>query len=95
MNTLTKSSVISLLSLSGLIACSDDGKESEILLSEVPPEIIKVAQDTLPGIALDEAEKHVKKDGIIYELEGRLISGEEYEIKISASGTIIKIELED
>ncbi len=67
----------------------------EIPLSEVPANIIKTVQNSLPGISLTEAEKEVKDGAVIYELEGRLINGNEYEIKISDDGTIIKIELED
>ncbi len=52
-------------------------------------------QNTLPGISLTEAEKETKDDSVIYELEGKLINGKEYEIKIAADGTIIKIKLED
>jgi uncharacterized membrane protein YkoI len=93
MNIYTRYTLITCLSLSGLIACSD--KDNEIPLSEVPAEIIAVAQNTLPGIVLDEAEKCTKDDRVVYELEGKLISGEEYEMKITASGKILKIELED
>ena len=67
----------------------------EIPLSEVPANIIKTVQNSLPGISLTDAEKEVKDGVVIYELEGRLINGNEYEIKISNDGTIIKIELED
>ncbi len=88
-----KTSVIAMLALSLLNACSDN--EIDIPLSEVPGNIITIVQNTLPGISLTEAEKEVKKDGVIYQLEGKLIDGKEYEIEITESGTILKIELED
>ena len=94
MNNLLRPVLIICVSSLILNACADK-KDTDIPLSEVPSNIISIAQNTLPGIALDEAEKHVKKGVIIYELEGKLISGEEYEIEITESGTIIKVELED
>ena len=93
MNNFIKTSSVAILSTITLNACSD--KEIEIPLSEVPANVITIVQDTLPGISLTEAEKEVKDDIVIYELEGELINGKEYEIKITGNGTIIKIELED
>ncbi len=78
-----------------LSACSENSSEIEIPVSEVPANIINIVQDTLPGILLTEAEKETRDETVIYELEGKLINGKEYEIKIAADGTIIKIELED
>ena len=95
MNTQLKISAITILSILSLSACSDKDNDVEIPLSEVPASIITIVQDTLPGISLTEAEKEVKENTVIYELEGKLSNGKEYEIKISENGTIIKIELED
>lgn len=95
MNSSTKLSVIVLSSAIALSACSDKSNEVEVPLSEVPANIIATVQNTLPGISLSEAEKETKDDTVIYELEGKLINGKEYEIEIAADGTIIKIELED
>ena len=78
-----------------LAACTEKSSEIEIPLSEVPANIVSIVQNTLPGISLVEAEKEIRDEIVIYELEGKLINGKEYEIKIAADGTIIKIELED
>lgn len=84
--------ILATLSLSG---CLDESEESDIPLTQVPANIITVVQNTLPGISLTEAEKKVKKETVIYELEGKLINGKKYEIEIAEDATIIKIELED
>ena len=78
-----------------LAACTENSSEIEIPVSEVPANIVTIVQKTLPGISLVEAEKETRDEIVIYELEGTLINGKEYEIKIAADGTIIKIELED
>ena len=90
-----KTAVISLLAATVLSACSDKDNGRDIALSEVPANVISIVQNTLPGIALSEAEKEIKNNTVIYELEGKLFNGEEYEIEITESGLIIKIELED
>jgi uncharacterized membrane protein YkoI len=88
-------STLIILSTLSLSACFDKDNEVEIPASEVPANIITIVQNTLPGIDLSETKKEVKDGTVIYELEGVLINGKEYEIKISEDGTIIKIELED
>ncbi len=90
-----KISTITILSTLTLSACFDQDNDIEIPISEVPANIITIVQNTLPGIDLSEAEKEIKDDTVIYELEGELINGKKYEIKISEDGTIIKVELED
>jgi len=84
-----------ILATSTLSGCFDNNDEIEIPLADVPANIITTVQNSLPGIVLSEAEKQVENNSVIYELEGKLINGKEYEIEITDSGTIIKIELDD
>ncbi len=86
---------ITVLTTSAITACSDKDNEIEIPLSEVPANIITAVQNTLPGISLTEAEKEVEHGIVVYELEGVLLNGKQYEIKIEEDGTIISVELED
>ena len=88
-------SLLVILSAFSLTACFDNDEEEDIALSDVPVNIIEIVQNALPGISLDEAEKKIKDESVIYELEGKLLNGKEYEIKISDDGTILKIKLED
>ena len=92
MHTIKTRLLITLAVLS-LSACNNDN--DNISLTEVPANIITTVQNTLPGISLKSAEKEIKDGIVIYELEGSLINGDEYEIKISEAGTIIEIELDD
>jgi len=95
MNTYIKPAFVIVLSLITLNACVDRDSDTEIPLTDVPANIINIVQNTLPGISLTEAEKNTHDGSVIYELEGKLINGKKYEIKITESGTIIKIELDD
>ena len=88
-------SIIVITSITLLSACEKGDTERDIPVSEVPSSIINIVQNTLPGIALKEAEIETKDGTAVYELEGKLINGKEYEIEITESGTIIKIELDD
>jgi len=78
-----------------LSACEEDDNDQKIPVSEVPSNIINIVQNTLPGIALSEAKIEMEDGVNVYELEGKLINGKEYEIEITESGTIIKVELDD
>jgi len=81
-----------LLSFSGA-ACSGD--QQEITLEQVPPAIMERIEQTFPGFTAHEAERYIRDQKTIYEIEGKTPEGLEYEIEISESGTIIKIELDD
>ena len=94
MRTIKTCLLITLAALS-LSGCNNDDDKDGISLTEVPANIVTIVQNTLPGITLKSAEKGMKDGVAIYELEGNLINGDEYEIEISETGTVIKIELED
>jgi len=94
-NTRLQLTAITLFSTLVLSACFDKGRETDIPLPEVPANIVNIVQNALPGISLKEAEKEIRDEIIIYELEGALLNGKEYKIKIAADGTIIKIKLDD
>jgi len=65
-------------------------KEEDIPLDKVPEKIKAAAEKAVKGIKLTEAEL---EDGV-YELEGK-VGDDEYEIKITPEGKVIKIEKED
>lgn len=87
--------IIGLAAITALSACDNTNRHNEIPLSEVPENIIKMVQNALPGISLNEAEQETENGQLIYELEGKMPDGKEYEVEITESGTFIKIELED
>ena len=93
MKSSIKTILITLTAAATLTACNEE--ENDIPVSEVPPNVISTVQNALPGIVLDEAEKCTRHDEPTYKLEGKLINGKEYDIKITESGTILKIELDD
>ena len=82
MNNYLKTLLITALAVTFLSACFDEDKETDIPLTEVPTNIVNIVQNTLPGISLTEAEKEIEGEVTVYELEGKMINGSKYEIKI-------------
>jgi len=96
MNKKIAASALIFSSLIFLSACDDDDKnEHKIPVSEVPANIVNVIQGALQGITLHKAKVEIENGLSVYELEGKLVNGNEYEMEIYESGTIVKIELDD
>ena len=68
--------------------------EEKIALDQLPEMVKKAALDAVKGIVLTKAEKETKDDTVVYEVEGK-VGNKEYEIKISAMGKVLRIEVED
>ena len=66
-------------------------EEQEIPLDKVPATAIKAAENALPGIRLTEAEIELEDGVEVYELEGER-DGKQFEIEVTADGTILEIE---
>ena len=69
-------------------------QQKEIAVSQVPANVIAAARNAVPGIKFTEAEVEGSGTSASYELEG-FADNKEYEIKINAAGTVLKVELED
>lgn len=73
----------------------DDGddEEVEIPLSEVPQAAIDAAKAAVPGIVFEEAEREIEDGVTVYCLEGEA-GGVEYEVEVTADGTVNEVETE-
>lgn len=78
-----------------VVGCSSqlgiEDSETEILLSDVPPQVLAAARTALPGIELSSAELEEENGEIVLELSG-ILDGKEYEIEISPDGQVLEIE---
>lgn len=70
------------------------GDSSKLKVSEVPEVVLQAAQDALPDFSIKEAEHKTRNGATIYELEG-YADNKKYELKIDATGKIIKMEQDD
>ena len=76
------------------VAQAAEDKEEDVPLDKVPQVVKDAAAKAVPGIKLTEAEKEIKGSNVIYELEGK-VGDKEYELKITSTGKVLKVELED
>lgn len=81
-----------LLGLSALAptGCGDKKEQKTAMeLKDVPPDIMKVAQEKLPGVKFDAAFKEANGN---YELRGKEKSGKTREIDIKPDGTVAELQ---
>jgi uncharacterized membrane protein YkoI len=83
------------LSVLGWVGCKsmDMDDEQEIPLNEVPAAAVSAAEAAVEGIVLGEAEVETEKGQTVYSIEGEA-NGKEYDIEVTADGTVLEIEEE-
>lgn len=78
------------LSVFLLVGCSEKTPlKTRMELKDVPPEILKVAKEKLPGVTFDSAYKEPNGS---YEVRGKAKNGKVREIDIKPDGTVEEIE---
>jgi len=74
----------------GLVGCGGTKQEIVTLrLEDVPPELMKIAKEKLPGVVFDTAFK--KSSGTI-EIRGRAKNGKIREVDLRPDGTVEEVE---
>lgn len=72
------------------IGCGKDAREITTLrLEDVPPDVMRVAKEQLPGVEFDMAWR--KSTGT-FEIRGRLKNGKIREVDIRPDGTVEEVE---
>jgi uncharacterized membrane protein YkoI len=73
--------------------CASEPESDEIVpLDQVPPNVMKIARDQLPGYTFDTVYK-MKIDGKdAYEVRGKDKRGKVREVEVSASGEVLAVE---
>jgi hypothetical protein len=66
-----------------------EGKKEPIALDQVPPSVMKAAQQKLPDIKFNSAFKTSKG---IYEVRGKAPNGKIQEVEVNESGEILLVE---
>jgi hypothetical protein len=83
--------VLLLLTLALGCGAKQAAKEA-VPLADIPAEIMKVAQKTLPDVKFESARK-IKVDGEeVFEIRGKLSSGKIREVEVSAAGKVVEVE---
>ncbi|HUY90114.1 MAG TPA: hypothetical protein VMV10_15360 [Pirellulales bacterium] len=80
----------------GVLAASGCGeaarRDEPVKMSDVPEDILKVAQERLPNIKFDQAWKTKFKGQDAYELRGKNDRGKVQEVEVSTSGEVLEVE---
>jgi hypothetical protein len=81
---------IGILALAILVGgCGRQAKDQMLPLDQVPENVMKVANDTLPDVKFDQVAR--RSDGR-YEIRGKDKKGKVREVEISPKGEVLEIE---
>jgi hypothetical protein len=80
------------LATSQLGCGSKTAPDPTIPLSEVAPQLVEVAQKTLPDVKFESARKKLVNGEEVFEIRGKLPNGKVREVEVSKSGQVIEVE---
>ena len=85
----------SILIVSFCLGCSDsdeadEGLKKPIAMDQVPPEILKVAQDKYPDLVFDIAFTEMEDGQPVYELKGKSATGKMMEVEVTKDGKLLE-----
>jgi hypothetical protein len=84
--------ISSALSL-GLLGCGSKAPaDPSIPLAEVAPQLVEVAQKTLPDVKFESARKKLVNGEEVFEIRGKLPNGKVREVEVSGSGQVVEVE---
>jgi hypothetical protein len=66
-----------------------EGKKEVVPMDQVPPAVLKAAQEKLPDIKFDSARKTSKG---LYEVRGKAKNGKIQEVEVNESGEVVAVE---
>ncbi len=74
---------------------NDDAEEAEekVPLSDVPANVLAAANSAVSGGQIPEVEREVEDGVVIYDVD-KVVDGVEYEIEVTADGTVQEVEKE-
>jgi uncharacterized membrane protein YkoI len=61
-------------------------------LSEIAPELMAVARQTLPNVTFDSARKIQVNGEDVFEIRGKQPNGKVREVEVSVSGKVVEVE---
>ena len=61
-------------------------------LDKIPPEVMKVAAEKLPGVKFDSAYKETKDGKEVYELRAKTKDGKIRDVEVTSDGKVIEVD---
>jgi hypothetical protein len=76
-----------------ILGCSDKREnDMPIPFEKVPPTLVKIASERLPGVSFQTAYKETKGGKDVYELRGKTKEGKIRDLEITADGEVIEVD---
>jgi hypothetical protein len=73
--------------------CGEVGEDDvPVPLDQVPASVVKIAEETLPGLKFDSAYKETKDGKEVFELRGKTKEGKIRDVEITADGKVIEVD---
>ena len=73
--------------------CGEKGENDVPMpLDKVPPSVMKIAEDKLPGVKFDSAYKETKGGKDVYELRGKTKEGKIRDLEVTADGKVLEVD---
>jgi hypothetical protein len=75
------------------LGCGTKPEPTSIVpLSDISPDLLQVAQKTLPNVKFDSARKIRVNGEDVFEIRGKMPSGKIREVEVSTSGKVVEVE---
>jgi len=85
--------VLMIVGLVAMVGCEKEPKaEDSVPLDQVPPAVMKVATEQLPGVKFENAWKEKSGGQDAYEIRGKSKDGKVRDCKIGADGKVIEVD---
>jgi hypothetical protein len=69
-----------------------DAPNTFVPISEVQPDLVKIAEKTLPDVKFENARKIKVNGEDVYEIRGKMPNGKIREVEVSAAGKVVEVE---
>jgi hypothetical protein len=81
------------VALLAAVGCGEKGESDVPMpLDKVPPSVVKVAEEKLPGVRFESAYKETKGGKEVYELRGKTKEGKIRDLEVTADGQVMEVD---
>ncbi|RUL84369.1 outer membrane protein assembly factor BamD [Tautonia sociabilis] len=77
-----------------VIGCGEGREEDETVvpIDQLPPAVLKAAQEKLPGVTFDSAWKEEEDGQVAYEVRGKAKDGKIRDAKVTPDGRVLEVD---
>jgi uncharacterized membrane protein YkoI len=76
-----------------MCGCGEKGENDvPTPLDKVPPEVMRIATEKLPGVKFDSAYKETKEGKEVFEVRGKTKEGKIRDVEVTADGKVLEVD---